>query len=77
MIGSVSTRAAAAMLPGRISAELTKDPRIISAKSTVAVLEEGSEVTFQIRIEAETGEGPFELNLGVTELTVELLGLQA
>jgi hypothetical protein len=61
MIGSVATAADAASLPGRIRSELTKDDRILSVDATVTRTVDGAAVSYDIRIECDTAEGPFAL----------------
>jgi hypothetical protein len=75
LIGSTSTKADAAALPGRIRAELQKDDRIESVDVTVTEVTEGPSTSFVVAIEATTGAGPFTLTVGVDEVSVELLGL--
>lgn len=75
LVGTASTKAAAAALPGRIKSELTKDERIESVKVTVTATTEGPAAAFTIVIEAQTSEGPFALSVAASEVTVELLGL--
>lgn len=79
LIGSTSTKADEAALPGRIRAELTKDERIESVDVVVLAKDESSAGgrSYEITIEAITGEGPFTLAVGVDGVTVELLGIEA
>ncbi len=75
LVGNVNPTAASASLPGRIKSELLKDERIESVDVEVLVTTTGPETSFQITIEALTGEGPFTLQLLATAVTVELLGV--
>jgi hypothetical protein len=75
LIGSATTATDAAALPGRIEAELLKDERIESVTVTVANVSAGVGTELEVTIEAETSVGPFTLQLGVDDLTVELVGL--
>lgn len=77
LIGSVSTKADAAALPGRIRSELGKDERIESVDVVVTETTVGVAKSFLVNIEAITSEGPFTLKIGVTEVTTELLGITA
>jgi len=77
LIGSVSTKAQVAALPGQIQTELLKDERITSASATVTASKSGPSVTYQISISAQTDAGPFSLVLSVSDVTVSLLGMQA
>ena len=74
LIGSTSPKATAASLPGRIRAELLKDERIEEVSAEVTDVSDGVSTRFDIVIEALTSEGPFELQLLVDGVTVELLG---
>jgi hypothetical protein len=76
LIGSVVTESDAAALPGRIEAEAKKDERIDEVSVHVVRTQEGPATSFKITIDCTTAEGPFTLQLGVDEVTVELLGLQ-
>ena len=77
LIGSVSTKSDAASLPARIQAEILKDERVESV--TVRVVDESAGVAkfFTVFIEATTAEGPFSLTLGIDEVTVGVLGIEA
>lgn len=77
LIGSVSTRADAAALPGRIQTELSKDERIESAEVEVIPITDGPATTFVVTVIAQTNAGPFTLQVRATEVTVELIGLTA
>lgn len=77
-IGSVQTKADIAALPGQIANELMKDERSLAID--VSILEEktddgvGLKLTFTV--EADTTEGPFELQIAVTSVSAELLGIR-
>ncbi len=62
-LGSVELDADAASLPERIRAELSKDDRLLEETivATVTRTVNGPAVAWDIRIRAETAEGPFEL----------------
>ena len=77
LIGSADTDADQASLPGRIHAELTKDERIANVDVTVTKSTAGPASAFLITIEGDTADGPFTLVLLASEVTVELLDLQA
>jgi hypothetical protein len=74
-IGSTTIKAAEASLPGRIQAELSKDERIESVDVEVVATLDGTDTSFAITIDAQTGEGPFTLQLSATDVTVELIGV--
>ncbi len=73
--GTTNPKATAASLPGRIKAELLKDERIDTVDVDVLVTTIGPETSFTITIKAQTGVGPFSLQLLASSATVELLGL--
>lgn len=77
LVGSVRTKADEAALPGRISAELTKDERIETVTVRVLSTKVGPATHWKIYIDAETAEGPFSLQVGVDGVTVELLNIKA
>jgi hypothetical protein len=75
LIGSTATEADAAGLPSRISAELVKDERIDSASATLTAVTSGPSVAWNVDVLCITDEGPFELQLSVNDVSVELLKL--
>lgn len=80
LVGSVRSDADAASLPGRIRNELAKDDRIATGTLDVVVdvSEDGAKgKRFSVRIEAQTGAGPFTLTLAVNDVSVEIVGLEA
>jgi hypothetical protein len=76
LIGEVDSASLAASLPGRIVAELRKDERIEDATVSIASTKSGPSTTYVIQVTGETSEGPFTLQVGVSDVTVELLGIQ-
>lgn len=75
MIGAVASDAEAATLGGRVKAELLKDERIVDCDVVVTLTRIGPAVEYVITITAETDAGPFDLTLGVDDVSVDLLGL--
>jgi hypothetical protein len=75
LIGQVVTPSQAAALEGQIQSELLKDERIDSVTATVTSTVNGAVTSWNIQISAQTGEGPFTLEIGVSGVTVSLLGL--
>lgn len=75
LIGSASTTADAAALPGRIRSELLKDERIESVDVNVVSTVRAGAVSYIITIEAFTSLGPFTLTLAASDVTVSLVGL--
>lgn len=77
LIGSVATKSDAAALGGLITNELTKDERILTAATVVVATVDGPVTSFVITVEATTNDGPFTLQVGVDEVTIELLRIEA
>lgn len=76
LIGSVATKSDAAALPGRVQAELLKDERVESVTVTVTSTVDGPATSWTVSVEGTTADGPFSLVLSVSEVTVDLLGIQ-
>lgn len=74
-VGSTNPRQLEVKLPSLIAAELKKDPRVLEVVAEVTVTTVGPASTLTIEIAVETSDGPFELQLGVSGVTVELLGI--
>lgn len=62
-------------LPGRISAEAHKDPRIDTIEVDIVESTVAAARSLAITIEATTAEGPFTLQIGIDDVSVALLGL--
>lgn len=77
LVGSASTPALAAALPGRIEAEVRKDERIESVEAAVVATTTGPLTSYAITVRAVTAEGPFTLSIAASEVTVQLLGIEA
>lgn len=75
LVGSVSDSRSASSLPGRIENECRKDERIETVKATVVRTVDGPSTTYTITIQATTALGPFTLQMLVSAVTVELLGV--
>lgn len=75
LVGSVSSVDDALAIQGRIENEILKDERIEEATAIATIVDKRPGISLDVVIEAETGEGPFSLNLRVSEVTVELLKL--
>lgn len=76
LIGSATSAASEAAVPGQVRAEILKDERIESAEVTLLKTEQGPATIYQLTVEATTSEGPFTLTLAASAVTVELLGIQ-
>ena len=74
-VGSVSVSAAEASLPARIRAELLKDQRIESVETSIEVVVDGPATSFVTTVRAQTAGGPFTLQLDVSAVTTQLLGI--
>lgn len=75
MVGAATSAADAASLPGRIRAEAKKDERIDSVEVTVTTSQNGPATSHVISIAGTTAQGDFTLVLGISDVTVELLGV--
>lgn len=76
LIGATTTKAQAAALPGQIQSELLKDERLTSVTADVVATTVGPATSYEITIEGQTDQGPFSLVLAVSDVSVEILGLQ-
>ena len=75
-IGTVTTTQDAAALGGKIQSELMKDQRSYSiAVSVTETTTSAGLSSFVVAIDAQTSAGPFTLTIGVSSVTVELLGV--
>lgn len=77
LVGSLADPSDSAALPGRIRAELSKDERILTLDVVVLTVTDGPTVSYEVTIQAETADGPFELTLDVDDVTTEIVGLVA
>jgi phage baseplate assembly protein W len=75
ILGSAATPNQAAAVPGQVEAEVLKDERVDSCTVTVTSITNGPVVAWTVTIAAVTGDGPFTLVLGVSDVTVQLLGV--
>ncbi len=76
LLGATNLRGVEASLPGRIRAELEKDPRVEEVTVDVLVTTTpAGDSTFSITIDVVTGLGPFTLQLLASAVTVEILGI--
>lgn len=76
LVGNVNPKAAAAALPERIRAELSKDERIDSVSVDVLIVESGPATSFVVTVSCVTAAGPFELQIEASAVSIELLGLK-
>lgn len=76
LIGSIQTKSDEAAMPGRIAGELRKDERILAVDVTLVSRTEGPSLKWTITIEATTAAGPFSLQVGVDDVSVELLNIR-
>jgi hypothetical protein len=67
------TDAEIAVMPDEIADEATKDERVQTC--TADVLFQRQAETMKVTIRGETADGPFSLVLGISAVTVEILGL--
>lgn len=75
-IGTVANASERAALPGQIAGELMKDERSLSIDADVAETTlTGGGKRWVVTVRAQTTEGPFTLQLGVTNVSAEFLGI--
>lgn len=76
-VGTLASKSARAALPSEITSELMKDERSqsIDVEVTETKTDDGVGVKWIVTIDAVTTEGPFTLQLGVTNVSAELLGI--
>lgn len=76
IVGSTSDRDLGPTLPGRVTNELRKDPAVDTVKVTSQrVKAADGTVSWSLAIEVESDEGPFEMFVAVSAVTVDLLGV--
>ncbi len=73
---SVEPATDADRLAGQIKAEVQKDERVDDCTVTVTATSAGPSVSYEITIDAVTGEGPFTLVLAASAVTVEILEIK-
>jgi hypothetical protein len=76
-IGASNPRQAAARLPGVITSELLKDERFLNVETKVLLVQNGPASELEISIAIEADDGTFTLKLAVSDVTVELRGIEA
>jgi hypothetical protein len=64
-----------ATLAGRIEAECLKDDRVEDVSVTVSATRIGPAFSYVVILSVVSSAGPFDLTLGVKDVTVSLLGL--
>ena len=74
-VGTTADRATAAALEGIVRAEVEQDERLLRAEVSVTSARVGPATHLAVTIAGYTAAGPFRLVLGVSEVTVDLLGL--
>lgn len=77
LIGSSETEADAAALPGKVQQEVLKDERVNAAEVSVVRTVDGPASEYNITILCLTDIGPFDLTIGVDEVSAELIGITA
>jgi hypothetical protein len=75
LVGSLTGGSERERIKGIVEGELRKEAEVDSVDATVLDLGTGATRSYQITIRAVTGEGPFELVLKVSDVTVDLLKL--
>lgn len=75
ILGSAATDNEAASIPAQVQAELLKDARVAAVTATIASVKDGPSVSWDIRVAVESSEGPFTLVLGMSDVSLQLLGV--
>jgi hypothetical protein len=75
-VGSTAAADIDAMLPVRVRNELLKDPMVDSVDVKAERTESQKRVTWTLTIRVQSGAGPFDLIVGVSDVTTELLGVR-
>ncbi len=73
LLGSSTSAAEVAALPGRIRNELLKDERVESVEALVTATTTAGSTSYVIDVTGTTAEGPFELKLAVADVTLAVL----
>ena len=77
LLGSSVSDDVRASYPGRIRNECAKEPRVDSVTVSITETVEGAGLTWEVAIDVLTTEGDtFDLVVGVSDVTVELLRLE-
>ncbi len=74
-VGSNDDREVESMLPVKVRNELLKDPMVEGVTVTAVRTEDAGRITWTLTVRVVSGEGPFELIVAVSDVTVELLGV--
>jgi len=74
LVGSTSPPSSES-LAAQIRAELLKDPEVESVTAHVEESRDGALIRWTITVDARSAKGPFRLVVGVSDVSVELLGL--
>lgn len=76
-IGTLANESTRAALPGQISTELMKDERSLSIDADIVetTTPDGVGKKWIVTVFAKTTEGPFSLQVGVTSVSAEFLGI--
>ncbi len=76
-IGTTASPAALAALPGEIASELMKDERSLSIDADIVESRttDGVGKKWVVTVRAQTTEGPFSLQVGVSDVSAEFLGI--
>lgn len=75
LVGSVVTDSSVGALEAQVRNELLKDERIATVDLTTTRVTEGPSTSLILYIKADTSEGPFDLQMGVSAFSVSLIGI--
>lgn len=75
-VGSTEARDLDSMLPVRVRNELMKDPTVDSVTVVAERTDAAGRVAYTMTISVQSSDGDFDLIVGVSSVTVELLGVR-
>lgn len=74
--GSTDDTILDSMLPVMVQNELLKDPTVESVKCTASRITDAGQSSWTLSIDVQSSEGPFELIVAASAVSVELLGVK-
>lgn len=78
LVGQADTQAKRNALPGQIRAELMKEERVTDVQVSMSTeTAPNGLVSYFFTVNGQTAEGPFQFVVKASDVTVELLGIQA
>lgn len=75
--GATTTTTQRSVVESRVVQELLKDPEVESATCSIAETRTGADVAWVVTVNVQSAQGPFELVLAVSAVTVQMVGLRS